>query len=179
MDRTEKAEYVNALAERLKKAPLVMVADYRKVTVAEINAFRRAMQAKGLQYEVIKNTLARRAIAGTPMEAVAPMLTGMTGWIISSEDPIESAKVVREATKDLKKAEKLVIKGGYFDGEALGAEAVMKVADLPGKAELLTTLLRTVQEGPRQVLGVLQGPARDLLYVLKNYEAKLAEAGAE
>ena len=68
-------------------------------------------------------------------------------------------------------------RGVTVEGEALDAAAIVKVADLPSKEELLVTLLRTIQEGPRQVLGVLQAPARDLLFLLKNYETKLADAG--
>lgn len=175
MNREEKGELINSLSERLKTTPLVMVADYRGVTVAEITAFRRALAEKGLEYKVIKNTLATRAVMGTPMAKLEPMLTGMTGWILSSPDGIESARNVRDLFKTFKKQEKLTIKGGYFDGEAYDAEGIMKVADLPGRPELLGKLLATIVESPRRLLGVLQGPARDLLYVLKNYEKKLAE----
>jgi ribosomal protein L10 len=59
----------------------------------------------------------------------------------------------------------------------LDGASIQKVADLPGREELLTTLLRTIQEGPRQVLGVIQGPARDLVNLLKNFEHSLSEAG--
>jgi large subunit ribosomal protein L10 len=111
------------------------------------------------------------------MEGVSQWLSGMTGWVISGDDPIATAKVVRDAIKDLNKAEKFTIKGGFFEGEALDAAAIVKVADLPSREELLVSLLRTLQEGPRQVLGVLQAPARDLLFLLKNYENKLADAG--
>jgi len=175
VNREEKGELINSLSERLKTTPLVMVADYRGVTVAEITAFRRALAEKGLEYKVIKNTLAARSVMGTPMSKLEPMLTGMTGWILSSPDGIESARNVRDLFKTFKKQEKLTIKGGYFDGEAYDAEGILKVADLPGRPELLGKLLATIVEGPRRLLGVLQGPARDLLYVLKNYEKKLAE----
>ncbi|MEC8277991.1 MAG: 50S ribosomal protein L10, partial [Myxococcota bacterium] len=65
------------------------------------------------------------------------------------------------------------LKGGFFDGDVIDAKGVAFVSTLPSKEELLTTLLRTIQEGPRQVLGVIQGPARDLVTILKNYEHKL------
>lgn len=179
MDRTQKAAYVEELSERLARSPFVAVADYRGVSVAEIDAFRRTLEEKGVDYRVIKNTLAKRAIEGTDMEPLGEHLTGMSGWILSGEDPVAAAKVLRDATKDLRKAEKFTIKVGYFDGQALDAAGVQKVADLPSKEELLSLLLRTIQEGPRRVLGVLQAPARDLLYLLKNYEGKLAEEAGE
>jgi len=179
MNREQKAEMVQTLSARLEAVPLIALADYRGVTVAEINAFRRSLAEQGMGYKVIKNTLAKRAIAGTPMEGLSEHLTGMTGWVLSNEDPVASAKALRSLTKDLKKQKKFVIKGGYFDGDTIDGAAVDKVADLPSKSELLVMLLRTMQEGPRQVLGVMQAPARDLLYLLKNYESKLEEAEAE
>jgi large subunit ribosomal protein L10 len=179
MNRAQKAELVNELSERLKDAPFVAVADYRGVTVEQIDNFRRELEEKGVEYRVIKNTLAKRAIAGTEMEHLGDHLAGMTGWIISGEDPIAAAKVLRDATKDLRKDEKFVVKAGYFDGQALDAAAVDKVADLPSKEELLSLLLRTIQEGPRRVMGVIRGPIRDMLYLLKNYEDKLTPDAGE
>ena len=94
--------------------------------------------------------------------------------LISGDDAIDAAKTIRSVTKEFK-GSTFVVKGGYFDGDVLDAKQLDKVADLPSKEELLTTLLRTIQEGPRQVIGVIQGPARDLVNLLKNYENKLSE----
>lgn len=175
MNRTQKAEMVAQLTERLGAAPLVMVADYRGITVAEIDMIRRSLESAGIEYKVIKNTLAKRAIAGTEKEGLGELLQDMTGMIISGEDPIGAAKAVREALKPFAKSEKFVIKGGFFEGDVLSGEAIQKVADLPGREELLVMMLRTLQEGPRQAMGVIQGPGRDLVYLLKNYENKLAD----
>lgn len=171
----EKTSLVQGFSDRLNAVPLVVLADYRGVTVAEISEFRNALRENGMRYEVIKNSLARRAIAGTPLEGLSEHLSGMTGWVISGEDPILAAKTLRDATKAFEKAEKFVIKGGYFDGDLLDAAGMAKVADLPSKEELFVMLLGLMQKGPRNVLGVLSAPGRDLVYLLKNYEAKLAE----
>jgi large subunit ribosomal protein L10 len=180
MNRDQKVELVEQLSERLQSTPLVVLTDYRGVDVAEINQFRRSLEANGIEYRVIKNTLGRLAVEGTDLEGLASHMTGMTGWVLSGEDPIAAAKVLRDITKDLNKNDKLLLKAGYFDGQTLDGAEVKKVADLPSREELLSLLLRTIQEGPRQVLGILQAPARDLLYLLKNYETKLEEAeGAE
>ena len=90
----------------------------------------------------------------------------MVGVIISGEDAIDAAKTIRSLTAEFK-GSTFVVKGGFFDGDVMNGEQMIKVADLPSKEELLTTLLRTIQEGPRQVLGVIQGPARDLVNLLK------------
>lgn len=176
MNRTQKVECVDQLSIELRQAPFMVVADYRGVSVKEISQFRRTLEAAGIQYKVIKNTLARRAIAGSDREGLSGLLVGMNGWVISGEDPIAAAKVFRDATKDFKKAEKFVVQGGFFDGDVLDAVQLDKVADLPGREQLLSTLLATLQEAPRQVMGIIEGPARDLMYLLKNFENKLAEA---
>lgn len=176
MNRAQKAELVEGLSTRLAEAPLIILADYRGISVPEVTEFREKIRATGAEYQVIKNTLLRRAIEGTDKEGIGAYLTGMTGVVLSGEDPIATAKALRELTKTLQKEEKFIIKGGWFEGDAIDAKSVHKVADLPSREELLSLLLRTIQEGPRQVLGVLQAPARDLLYLLKNYESKLEEA---
>ena len=178
MNRTQKEELVASLRDRLTAAPFLALADYRGVNVAEINQFRRTLGAKGIDYIVVKNTLARRALQGTEWEGLADGLTGMTGWVVSGEDPIDAAKTLKSVIKELnfKKQEKFQIKSGYFDGALLEANEVEKVADLPSKEELLVMLLQTMKEGPRQMVSVVQAPARDLVNLLKNYENKLAEA---
>ncbi len=178
MNRAQKAELVEELHQQITTAPLVVLADYRRITVPEITELRQVLAGQGVTYRVVKNTLTRRAIEGTALEGLGPHLAGMTSIIMSGEDPIAAAKLLREATKGLKKGEHFEVKGGFFDGDTIDAAMVEKVADLPSKEELLAMLLRTIQEGPRQVLGVIQGPARDLVNLLKNYENKLSE-GAE
>lgn len=173
MDRAIKAQFVDDIRGPLLGAPLLALADYKGITVAEVDAFRRACEAKGLRYQVVKNTLCRRALEGSEREGLGQFFKGNIGVVFSNEDPIASAKALREMLKD---SPHLKVQAGYFDGEVLSPAAVDKVADLPSREELLSMLLRTVQEGPRQVLGVLQGPARDLLYVLNNYAAKLEES---
>jgi large subunit ribosomal protein L10 len=175
MNRIEKTALVEGLIERLDGVPLVAIADYRGISVAEISAFRDALRAHGIQYEVIKNNLALRAIQGTELEGLGEHLNGMTGWVISGEDGIGAAKVLKDATADLTKDGKFVIKAGFFDGEIIDGKAVAKVADLPTKEELYSMLLGLVLKGPQLVLGVVQAPARDLLSLLTNYEAKLAD----
>ena len=120
---------------------------------------------------------AKRAIAGSDKEALNDLLNGMTSWIISGEDPIAAAKVLKAETNTLVKEEKFSIKGGFFDGEVLDSKGVIDVAELPSKDELFAMLLGLLQKGPQQVLGVVQAPGRDLVNLLKNFESKLAEDG--
>jgi len=177
MSRNEKVSIVDGLSSRLETAPFIALADYRGISVAEVTDLRAKFKEAGVHYEVIKNKLAKRAIDGTDKEALAEMLSGMTTWIISGEDPIAAAKLLKAETQELVKDEKFAIKGGFFDGELLDSKGVTDVAELPSKDELFAMLLGLLQKGPQQVLGVVQAPARDLVTLLKNYEAKLADAG--
>jgi len=165
---------VDGLREELSSAPLIALIDYEKITVAQVNNVRRKFEEKGITYKVEKNTLINRAVEGTDKEDLGQYLKGMTGLVISGEDAIDAAKAIRDISKEFK-GDTFVVKGGFFDGEILDGAQMGKVADLPSKEELLSMLLRTIQEGPRQVIGVIQGPARDLVNLLKNYENKLSE----
>jgi large subunit ribosomal protein L10 len=170
-----KKKIVSTLREELSSASLIALVNYEKITVDQINSVRRTFEAKGIRYFVAKNTLINLAVKGTEQEGIGQYLKGMTGVILSNDDAIETAKVVRDTVKDFK-GNTFTLKGGFFDGDVLDEKQIEKVADLPSKEELLTMLLRTLQEGPRQVLGVIQGPGRDLVNLLKNYENKLSES---
>jgi large subunit ribosomal protein L10 len=175
MSRANKATLVDGLTTRLESAPFVALADYRGITVEEVNELRTKFRNAGIHYEVIKNKLAKRAIAGSDKEALNELLVGMTSWIISGEDPIAAAKVLKAETEKLVKDERFAIKGGFFDGEFLDSKGVIDVAELPSKDELFAMLLGLLQKGPQQVLGVVQAPGRDLVNLLKNFESKLAD----
>ncbi len=172
--KAEKQARIDSLRSQLAEAPLVALVDYKSITVEQVNSVRRTLESKGLTYRVEKNTLINLAIQDTDKAGLNEHLGGMVGVIISGDDAIDAAKTIRSVTKEFK-GSTFVVKGGYFDGDVLDAKSLDKVADLPSKEELLTTLLRTIQEGPRQVIGVIQGPARDLVNLIKNYENKLSE----
>lgn len=174
MNREQKAAFVDEIRGRFAEAPLVILTEFKGSTVKELDQIRRACEPAGVHFRVVKNTLCRLAIDGTEKEELAPHFRGNVGVLFAGDDPIAAAKVFR----DLVKAnDKLQAKAGFFEGDVLDAKGVVAVADLPSREELLTVLLRTVIEAPRQVLGVLQAPARDLLYLLQNYAKKLEDEG--
>ena len=178
MNRAEKEAFVAELSARLDETPLVVLTDYRGTTVAETNALRRTLESHNLDMQVVKNTLAKKAISGTPLEPLGEHLVDMTAMIFSNEDPVASAKVIRQEIIK-KKDSNVTIKAGYFDGTVHDVAGVDRIADMPSKEELLVMLLRTIQEPARRVMRVTQAPARDLLYLLKNYENKLDEGEGE
>ena len=173
MNRDEKAEVIEDLRGRFAASPLVILANFQGSNPLEMDAIRRKLQPIGVHFRVVKNSLARRAIAGTEKAVLNEHFKGNTGVIFSGEDPQSTARLFKELVKD---NEKLVPKVGFFDGTVLDAKEVAAVADMQSKDQLLAMLLGTLQAGPRQLLGVLQAPARDLLYLLNNRAAQLEKA---
>jgi large subunit ribosomal protein L10 len=173
MNRTQKAEVVAQFGDSASKSAFVVLTEFRGTKVSEINQLRRDLEKNGMGFRVIKNTLARRAFGSIGFLGLDSHLRGMTGVIIGGADGIASAKILKDLLKPLQTVQ---VRAGYFDGGVLQADAVKVVSELPGREELLGMLLATMQEGPRQLVSVIQAPARDLVQVLKNYENKLAEA---
>lgn len=174
MNREEKAQMIDELHAQFAAGPLVVLTDFRGSTVPQMDKVRRTCEPAGLYFRVVKNTLAVRALEGTGKEILADHFVGNVGLIVSGEDPIAAAKLVKQYAKD---NENIKIKAGYFDGEVLDEKKLIAVADLPSKEELQSMLLATLQAAPQKLLGVLQAPARDLLYLLNNHAQKLEEQG--
>lgn len=172
MNRAQKAEFIEGIRDAFDAASLLILTEFKGSTVAEMNQLRRACEEAGANFRVVKNTLTKRAIADSEREPLTEFFVGNVGVVIAGEDPVAAAKAFK---KEAKENEKLVVKAGFFEGTVVDSKEVVAVADLPSREELLAKLLATMQEGPRQVLGVIQGPARDLLYLLNNYAAKLDE----
>jgi len=173
MNRAEKAELVQQFGARASGSAFVVLAEFRGTKVSDINQFRRDLEKNGMGFRVLKNTLAKRAFSDIGVAGLDGHLKGMIGVVFGTADGIASAKVLRDLLKPL---QTLQVRAAYFDGGILEADAVKIVSELPGREELLGMLLATIQEGPRQLVSVIQAPARDLVQILKNYEDKLTEA---
>ena len=170
MNREQKAAVVEDLQARFAEAPLVILTEYVGSTVPQLDAVRRACEPVGASFQVVKNTLARRALEGTDKGSLGDHFRGNVAVLISGDDPAAAAKVYRDQAKENKK---LAPKSAFFDGDVVAGKDVEALADLPSREELLVTLLQTLLAGPRQVMGVIRAPARDLLYLLNNYANKL------
>jgi len=137
----EKKEVVAEVSERLKKAQAVVLAEYRGITVEDITGLRKEARASGVYLRVLKNTLARRAVQGTPFEKLADQMVGPLAYGIS-DDPVAAAKVLQAYAK---KNEKLVIKGGAMPNVMMTAKEVGQLATMPSREQLLATLMGTMQ----------------------------------
>jgi large subunit ribosomal protein L10 len=137
----DKKEVVAEVSAQLAKAQAVVIAEYRGLPVEDITVLRREARASGVYLRVVKNTLARRAVKGTPFEKLGPQMAGPLAYGISS-DPVAAAKVLHGYAK---KNDKLVIKGGALPGQVMSAKEVASLATMPGREELLARLLGTMQ----------------------------------
>ena len=136
-----KKEVVAEVSERLKNAQAVVLAEYRGLPVEDITVLRSQARASGVYLRVLKNTLARRAVQGTPFEKLSDQMVGPLAYGIS-DDPVAAAKVLHAYAKG---NDKLVIKGGAMPNYVMTAKEIGNLATLPGREELLAKLLGTMQ----------------------------------
>ena len=137
-----KAPIVEEIAENLKDAKGVVLADYRGLTVEQDTILRKQMREAGVVYKVYKNTLIKRAIAGTEFEALAPQLDGPTVIAISKSDATAPARILFNFAKQ---AEALELKSGVVEGTYYDAEGVKVIATIPSREELISKLLGSIQ----------------------------------
>ena len=136
-----KKEVVADVAKRLAKAQTVVLAEYRGLAVEDITVLRAQARSSGVYLRVLKNSLARRAVQGTPFEKLSDKMVGPLAYGIS-DDPVAAAKVLHAYSK---KNEKLVIKGGMMPNYLMSAKEVGSLATMPSRDELLAKLLGTMQ----------------------------------
>ena len=158
--RTEKVAVVDDVKGRVDTTSTAVVTEYRGLTVAEISSLRRALRAANADYKVLKNTLVRRAVAGTPSESLTQFLEGPTAIAWVKGDISAVAKILKEFAKV---TPRLVLKGGVLDGKALTAADLSSLADLPSREVLLS-----------QFAGLLASPLAQLAALFKAVPQSLA-----
>ncbi|RST48381.1 50S ribosomal protein L10 [Variovorax sp. MHTC-1] len=141
LNRSEKEAVISDVTSLAAKAQTLVMAEYRGITVADMTKLRNDARSKAVTLSVLKNTLARRAVAGSSFEIVSDQMTGPLIYGFS-EDAVAAAKVVADFAKT---NDKLVIRGGAFGGKALDVEGVKQLANIPSKEVLLSQLLGLMQ----------------------------------
>ena len=159
MLREEKELLVAELTERLRTAETLIVADYRGLTVTDIDKLRTDLLAHGAKFSVVKNTLTRRAAEAAGTTELLALLEGPTAiaFLESEGDPVAVAKALNDAAK----AEVLSIKGGVLEGTTMSAEAVKELASLP-PVETVRAQLAGAILSPLTTVDELEGQERAL-----------------
>lgn len=137
----DKKAVVAEVSAELANAQAVIVAEYRGLEVGQITELRAKARESGVYLRVLKNTLVRRAVEGTPFAGLTEQLVGPLIYGISA-DPVAPAKVLQEFSKA---NDKLVVKGGAMANYVMDANGVKALASMPSREELLATLLGTMQ----------------------------------
>jgi len=137
----QKQAVVAEVSKQLAKAQAVILAEYRSIPVKDMTELRKRARGSGVYLRVLKNTLARRAVADTPFKGLSEKMVGPLAYGISS-DPVAAAKVLQAFAKD---NEKFVIKAGAMPNVVMSAREVADLAKLPSRIELLTKLAATLQ----------------------------------
>jgi large subunit ribosomal protein L10 len=161
--RVEKVSQVEDLEKRLRSSSVVILTDYRGLTVGEIGALRGRLREASLEYRVAKNTLLSLAAERAGINGLTPFLSGPTAVVFGRDDPGLPARLLQDFIRQYRKLE---IKGGVVAGEPLDARAMQALAALPSRAELLARVVGTIQ-GPLQgLVFVLSAPSRGLVTAL-------------
>jgi large subunit ribosomal protein L10 len=157
MNREEKAAQIEEVSALVAKAQTIVVAEYRGLDVDSVTRLRRNARNQGVQLRVLKNTLARRAVTGTPFAGLADKLVGPLVYGFSA-DPVAAAKVLASFAKD---NDKLVVKAGAMPNYVMDMAGVKALATMPSREELLAKLMATMQAPIGQFVRTLnEVPAR-------------------
>lgn len=174
MLRTDKQKTIEGLRDRIGRMAGLVLTDYQGIDVESMNVLRSEFRKAGVEYTVVKNTLLRLAIEGTPFEeSVKPHLTGMTALAWTYEDPGAPARVIREFHRTSEN--KPAIKCGVIGDTYLEGPEVARTADLPTLDQAKAMLLSTIQAPVQQILRLVQAPARQVLNLLSARKRQLEE----
>jgi len=137
----EKQAIIDEIKEKFEKANGAVVIDYMGITVEEADSMRKKLREAEVDYTVYKNTLVKRAIAGTEYEALAEVLEGPSAFAFS-DDATAPARVLNDAIKEFKKME---FKGGFVEGEYYDKDAMIQVASIPSRDVLISKFMGSIQ----------------------------------
>ena len=155
LNRSEKEAVISDVTGLAAKAQTLVLAEYRGITVADLTRLRSTARSNGVTLSVLKNTLARRAVAGSGFDVVSDLMTGPLIYGFS-EDAVAAARVVADFAKT---NDKLVIRGGAYGGKALDMNGVKQLASIPSKEVLLAQLLGLMQSPISRIARVLAAVA--------------------
>jgi large subunit ribosomal protein L10 len=162
----EKVESLERLRERLDGVNTAVLTEYRGLTVQQLHDLRKQLKAAAAEYKVVKNRIAKLAVADTPLRSLAAHLKGPTAMVLSRQDPVAVAKALQGFART---NQALAIKIGYVDGQVLQPPELKSLADLPSREAMRSQLVGLIQGPAAQLVGLVQAPHRELAYVLEQH----------
>lgn len=170
--KQEKIEAVQEIKQKLSESSSAILVDYRGLTVEEVTELRKEFRQAGVDYKVYKNTLISIAAEELGLNDIMPHLAGPTAIAFGVEDPVAPAKILTEAMKKYKKME---FKVGVVDGKIIDVEGIKELAKLPSREELIAKMLGSMNAPITNLVGVLSGTMRALVYALNGVKEKKAQ----
>jgi len=163
VNKQEKRNEVENLTDRLKKAQVMIFADYRGLKVSEVTDLRAKLREGESQFKVVKNRLFKRVLKDQGLDVLDKYFTGPTALATSEVDPVSPAKALVDFAKG---HDHLELKGGYLDGKDMTPEDIIALAKMPSREELLARVLGSISAPATNMAGVLAAVPRKLLYAL-------------
>jgi large subunit ribosomal protein L10 len=174
--RQAKEAVVSDLNQRFSEATAAILIEYKGSTCDELTKLRSDLRPSGARFAIVKNTLAKRAVEGTPAESLAKDFVGPIAVLWTGEDPVAPAKVVSKFAKD---NDTFILKSGVVDGDVVDTSGIENLASLPSREEILAKLLAVINAPATQLVRTINAPASQLVGTLGAWQRKLEEGGEE
>jgi large subunit ribosomal protein L10 len=175
--KAQKQKDLEALTEQFKNANAAMLVGFQGMTVAKDQELRKQLREAGVSYEVVKNTLARKAAEGTVLEQAADQFKGVTAVALSQQDPVGLSKAIAKFTKA--NPEIFKFKVGIVEGNVVALRDVEAIASLPSKEELISKIMFLVNAQAQRLAIVTSAVARNLAIVIDQVRAQKEAQGAQ
>jgi large subunit ribosomal protein L10 len=167
--RQQKDSDIEGLRRDFTESPNALLVKFQGIKVGDDERLRRELRQAGLTYRVVKNTLAVRAAAGTPMEPLSGQFSGPTAVALSRNDPVTLAKIL---SKWAKESPVFSFKAGIAEGRVIGVEDIQALSSLPSKEELISKVMFLINSGAQRLAVVTAGVSRNLAIVLDQVRAQ-------
>lgn len=167
--RQQKDSDIEGLRRDFTESPNALLVKFQGIKVGDDERLRRELRQAGLTYRVVKNTLAVRAAAGTPMEPLSGQFSGPTAVALSRNDPVTLAKIL---SKWAKESPVFSFKAGIAEGRVVGVEDIQALSSLPSKEELISKVMFLINSGAQRLAVVTAGVSRNLAIVLDQVRAQ-------
>ena len=168
--RERKQKDLDALTEQLNNSKSAMIVSFNKLTVNKDQEFRNQLRAAGAKYQVVKNTLARRAVKGTPYEQAEEFFKGVTAIAWTENDEVLLSKTVSKFVKD--NADLFTFKAGIVEGKVYNQKQIEAIASLPSKEELIAKILFVLNSPAQRLATVIKAVPQNLAIVVKQIGEK-------
>jgi large subunit ribosomal protein L10 len=172
--KSEKEAAIKQLNEKFSRAKSAVLAEFSKLDVAAVTQLRKKFRDGGVEYRVIKNTLAKRAAKGTPLESLSAEFSGSVALALGYTDVVAPAKILADFAKGL---ETIKIRAGMLEGQKLDAQSVKAFAKMPGLRELRGQILGLLVQPAGRLVRTIGAPASQLARVLQARQQALAKQG--